>query len=379
LFIQGVNSSGTHLLDCVFKDNKGTVETYEWLFKDLEMFADGGAISVKDFAAVRIEGGKIEGNSTTGDGGGVYATSFAMVKTDGTTFVTNTSGLGGGLHATFGSLVRVASCTFSGNTATRVSGEENPVGGSGAGISTRAARILIEDTSFTGNVAEYAGGAIVSFCSRDMRKNPGASWVELEGLLHNITEIRRCTFTGNRSTTYGGGAIALLRTSPRRSDEGSYFGFIDLIKPNAKRKVHHWTMTDCTLDGNVCSSNAADPHGSGVPVVDGVYAKDTNDVFYDDALFRQLLAGAFRASGLLTGSGLTGGDIVAKYAPAYNWAIPDLLTDTFLRNRIIGTVAGHARLVVGNPKVPLIPLNPPKFVHDIGMGSVVEPLVVLNP
>lgn len=75
-------------------------------------------------AALTLSGGRIEGNSTSGVGGGLYVGKYATATVSGTTFTGNTASLGGGIatakieNKSYKTLLTVNSAVINGNTAT---------------------------------------------------------------------------------------------------------------------------------------------------------------------------------------------------------------------------------------------------------------------
>lgn len=75
-------------------------------------------------AALTLSGGRIEGNSTSGVGGGLYVGKCATATVSGTTFTGNTASLGGGIatakieNKSYKTLLTIKSAVINGNTAT---------------------------------------------------------------------------------------------------------------------------------------------------------------------------------------------------------------------------------------------------------------------
>ena len=75
-------------------------------------------------AALTLSGGRIEGNSTSGVGGGLYVGKYATATVSGTTFTGNTASLGGGIatakieNKSYKTLLTINSAVINGNTAT---------------------------------------------------------------------------------------------------------------------------------------------------------------------------------------------------------------------------------------------------------------------
>ena len=144
----------------------------------------GGTIYLNG-AAGQFTGGKITGNTSQKDGGGLYAVSSSEVQIGGTIQISDnkvSSGAGGGFGAAGKSQIKMTGGTVSGNYA---------VQGGGAIIQS-GATMSLEGGTFQGNESKYYGGAIYV-------NVPNA-----DGTL-SVLYIRGGTITGNTSGNAAGG------------------------------------------------------------------------------------------------------------------------------------------------------------------------------
>jgi predicted outer membrane repeat protein len=158
------------------------------------------------------------GNSSSGDGGGMYNKDCSPTVTN-CTFSGNTAGSGGGMYNTGGSPT-VTNCTFSGNTTYRGIG-----GGmyNGKGTSPTVTNCTFSGnwTSYGDNSAGYGGGG--------MYNDSGSS-----------PTVTNCTFSGNTASTSRWGVIF---------GGGMY------------NKDCSPTVTNCTFSGNTASSDYSSEGG----------------------------------------------------------------------------------------------------------------------
>lgn len=110
----------------------------------------GGGIIIIGTVTVTLNRVVITGNTTTGNGGGVYCECLALNIND-STFSTNTANLGGGIYGS-GAATTVKNSTFSGNTAAGAMGF-------GGGLAITGARnSFIWNTTITANTSVRGGG-----------------------------------------------------------------------------------------------------------------------------------------------------------------------------------------------------------------------------
>lgn len=190
----------------------------------------GGAILCR-YSDVHFSNVVFHANSTFDDGGAVYCLEGELSFT-GVAFTSNgayTSGQGGAIYSERG-VPTITGCSFEGNEA-----------GSGGAIGAHvASSVLVEDCSFTGNVASDNGGAIyltsaggvdsmfdnVTFVGNEAGEEGGAFYTYTECMVRNATffansaengggfacrnsdpQIVSSTFYGNSATADGGGVF----------------------------------------------------------------------------------------------------------------------------------------------------------------------------
>ena len=156
----------------------------------------GGGITVSG-SLCTVSGCKIEYNTTTGDGGGIYLYSYASgVNISNCSFSYNSANLAGGAIATYvanapASPIGISTCTFTGNNAKGSGGAMN--------LSVTGATFNISGCTFTSNYSTVSSSA-------------GAGGGALI-LSTSAFSIDKCTFTGNYTTLSSGGAITIPSTA----------------------------------------------------------------------------------------------------------------------------------------------------------------------
>jgi predicted outer membrane repeat protein len=152
----------------------------------------GGAIYSAATATVSIVNSQVIGNQATSFAGAMYCSASVLITIKNSTFFGNQSGTGGGGAIAFSNTKAIISgCTFSGNTT---------LGAGGAMVTSArtGATIGIENSTFSGNTADFAG----------------AFYAQL-----GTTDLRNVTITANSARRAGGGfnnpgaPIILLRNS----------------------------------------------------------------------------------------------------------------------------------------------------------------------
>lgn len=160
--------------------------------------------------AVVMDGSTIDGNTSSGNGGGVEVWNFSqgvasLVVRDSSVTNNTTAANGGGVRAFNGPLT-VLSSTVSGNTA----------GASGGGVHAEGAgaEVIVRATRIVGNSAFEGGGVYVAEGTLflDQSEVSGNAASENGGgvRVHNATEatIRSSTISGNTAGRAGGGISA---------------------------------------------------------------------------------------------------------------------------------------------------------------------------
>ena len=152
----------------------------------------GGAIYSAATATVSIASSQVIGNQAANFAGAMYCSASVLITITNTTFFGNQSGTGGSGAIGFTDTKAVISgCTFSGNTTL----------GAGGALVTSArtgASIGIENSTFSGNTADFAGAFYAQA---------------------GTTDLRNVTITANTARRAGGGInspgepIILLRNS----------------------------------------------------------------------------------------------------------------------------------------------------------------------
>lgn len=117
----------------------------------------GGGIIIVGSVTANLNRVVITGNTTTGNGGGVYCECLALNIND-STFTTNTANVGGGIYGN-NSATTVKNSTFNGNTAAGAMGF-------GGGMTITGGRnSFIWNTTITGNTSVRGGGLFVNLAS----------------------------------------------------------------------------------------------------------------------------------------------------------------------------------------------------------------------
>ena len=156
-----------------------------------------------------ITGSTLNGNSTAGNGGGIYVTGGTLSLST-STVADNTSGSGGGgMYATTGAQVTVISSTFSGNTTPHVGG--------GLALESSSTTVAVTNSAFLSNTAGQLGGGVFADGSLVMVNSTvsgnssdgagGGISVGWEASLSNVT-IANNTANQAGGTSSGGGGIS---------------------------------------------------------------------------------------------------------------------------------------------------------------------------
>jgi hypothetical protein len=170
----------------------GTLNIQSSFISNNTASAPAGAIYAAATATLSIVNSQITGNQVSTFAGALYCGASVLVTITNSTFFGNQSGTGGGGAIAFSNTRAVISgCTFSGNTT---------LGAGGAMVtSARAgATIGIENSTFSGNTADFAGAFYAQA---------------------GTTDLRNVTITANSARRAGGGfnnpgaPIILLRNT----------------------------------------------------------------------------------------------------------------------------------------------------------------------
>ena len=165
----------------------------------------GGAIYSVATATVSIIGSQVIGNQTPSFSGAMYCSASTLITITNSTFFGNQSGTAGsGAIGFFDTKAIISGCTFSGNTTLGA-------GGAMVTYSRTGATIGIENSTFSGNVADYAGAFYAQVGTTDLRNVTitGNSARRAGGGLNNpggdtVILLRNTIVAGNTVTTSGG-------------------------------------------------------------------------------------------------------------------------------------------------------------------------------
>ncbi|MBQ9790480.1 MAG: right-handed parallel beta-helix repeat-containing protein, partial [Clostridia bacterium] len=152
----------------------------------------GGGVHIRSGKYVMF-GGRIEGNTSTKQGGGIYAGATGVLTISGGTVFKNTSSTNGGgiCHESSGEFVISGTANIVGNSASD----------SGGGIYVGSGTVHVGKTGsdfsglITGNAANNGGGIYVV----------GGTLNHNSGLIGGEYKYNSTTYTGNTATTSGGG------------------------------------------------------------------------------------------------------------------------------------------------------------------------------
>jgi len=169
----------------------GTLNVQSSVLSNNSATGPGGAIYAAPTATVSITASQVTGNQAANFSGAMYCSSSILITITNSTFSGNQSGTGGSGAIGFTDTKAVISgCTFSGNTT---------LGAGGAMVtnSRTGATIGIENSTFSGNTADFAGAFYAQA---------------------GTTDLRNVTITANSARRAGGGFnnpghIILLRNS----------------------------------------------------------------------------------------------------------------------------------------------------------------------
>jgi predicted outer membrane repeat protein len=201
-----------NLTNCLVTANSTTGTSSADIF-----LSAGGAISVA--GTLNIQTSTISNNSATGPGGAIYSAATATVSIARSQVIANqATSFAGAMYCSASVLITIANTTFFGN--------QSGTGGSGA-VGFTDTRAVISGCTFSGNTTLGAGGAIVtsartgatigienSTFSGNSADFAGALYAQL-----GTTDLRNVTITANSARRAGGGfnnpgaPIILLRNT----------------------------------------------------------------------------------------------------------------------------------------------------------------------
>ncbi|MFK8110919.1 MAG: choice-of-anchor D domain-containing protein [Rubripirellula sp.] len=145
----------------------------------------GGAISVGLTSSLTIDGSEVSGNSSDGDGGGIHSLGLLLIS--GSTIGENTSLTNGGGIANGTKQIGITSSTIAMN---RADGDGN--GGTGGGIHSETANVLLFNTIVAGNVggtgttASDVGGTLDVGSSFNLIADPSTAGGLIHGTSGNV-------------------------------------------------------------------------------------------------------------------------------------------------------------------------------------------------
>ena len=220
----------------------------------------GGGITLDNAAAIlTIDNSSVSGNTTNGDGGGIYSAYNITITISNNSRIQNNQAdsNGGGIYYQLGS-VTVTDSTFSGNDA---------IGGGGGAIFNYGATLTVTNSTYASNTAANGdGGAIVN---EDVTTITNSTFYNNSatgsgGAIHNDSgytlNLTNSTFSGNNvtgassvgSAVYNGGIFHLKNTILADSLSGAdcYNGSGDTIDTNIN---------------NLIETNGASGHMCGTP------------------------------------------------------------------------------------------------------------------
>jgi predicted outer membrane repeat protein len=166
----------------------------------------GGAIYSAPTATVSIVLSQLTGNQITSFSGAMYCDASVLVTITNSTFFGNQSGTGGsGAIGFFNTKAVISGCTFSGNTT---------LGAGGAMVTSArtGASIGIENSTFSGNTADFAGAFYAQAGTTDLRnvtitansaRRAGGGFNNPGGAATSIA-LRNSIVAGNTVTLPGG-------------------------------------------------------------------------------------------------------------------------------------------------------------------------------
>jgi predicted outer membrane repeat protein len=179
--LQHTDGGELYIKNCRFENNRGTVSGFDVC----------GTVFLSDVDKVVIEDSYFANNTNIDYGAGIYASCVGTLQVKNCTFENLNAGDRGGAIwvGGYGHKLYAYNCTFKNNSS----------GNYGGAIYADAARLIIDDSTFTGNYADWDGGAIY-----------------LDGTAQSTnsvnSELHRCTFDGNGAGLDGGALFCNIGT-----------------------------------------------------------------------------------------------------------------------------------------------------------------------
>jgi CSLREA domain-containing protein len=237
--------------------------------------SDGGAIS-NTGAPLTLTNVAISGNTTTGDGGGVYSDHALTIS--GSTITGNTADSGGGI-ATFGKYGPAGGAAIS-ITGSNIDNNQ-AASGSGGGIFASHGSLSLTGSTVSGNTSSEGGGGIVSLAkygttidSSTISNNtaPRGGGLGVAGPFpndENFVRVQASTISGNQASNGAGIEINAIESAPvtvtastisgNQGGSGSFGGGV-LV---AGQLDDAFDMVNSTISGNSATN------GGGVSLGDG--------------------------------------------------------------------------------------------------------------
>lgn len=179
----------------------------------------GSGVFVVNAGTVTVRGCTVQNNSSSGNGGGLFASNTDIVVED-SIFRNNNASSGGGMLIHDNRDVTIRNTTFTNNSA---------VSGNGGGVDLDLGTdqtITIEDSSFIGNSCTSRGGGadlqdagFLSITNTVFRENTAIQSADDDGgamqieRIRSKTSIRGCEFDSNLASGTGGAVLSLLASN----------------------------------------------------------------------------------------------------------------------------------------------------------------------
>ena len=274
---------------------------------------DGAAICNWSYSSPTLTDCTFSSNSTKRNyGGGIYNYASSSPTLTNCTFSGNTAGFGGGIHNSSSSPT-LTNCVFTENSANNYGGAVDNVDSSSP---------MLTNCTFTGNWARLNGGGMYNLGSSPTLLDctfSANSTTESGGGMHNQSSsapsVTNCTFSENSSASGGGmyndsSAPSVINCRFSRNSATTKGGAIDISY------VSSATVTNCTFTGN--SVNGAGAYGGAIHIT-GSSPELTNCIFSGNSA---------------NGAGAVGGAIATR-APG-DPSLPTMLNCTFSGNSASG-------------------------------------------
>lgn len=273
-----VNSaSATPLLltNCIFTGNNAGVAPA------VAVPGNGGAVHITGSTPATITGGSANNNTAALEGGAFWNGTGVMVVRgvgfNGNTAAGNGANEGGGALFNAGGTLTVKNATIQNNMATGTSG-------SGGGILNDMGILVVDTTTFTGNSANRAGGAIE----------------ENSATMAGLLTLRGVTMTNNTAGVNpgNGGAVHITGANNSFFTKSTFTGNTAAAEGGALWNASGAMVLDsCIVDGNTAAGDASNKGGGGVFNVSGIVS---------------LVNGTEITNNLATGISGSGGGLMSK-------------------------------------------------------------------